>query len=118
MYNCKYKKCCCQQNYNSDIIETACSNCGIKADYYSANNDNDDCGCGFDEAPSVFPANPMFGQSYVPIQTMNQTFTPSVGLKMGTIFPELVNPYSPCQSLEENAFIEATNTIWEGCNKC
>ena len=30
MYNCKYKKCCCQQNYNNDIIETACNNCGIK----------------------------------------------------------------------------------------
>lgn len=118
MYNCRYKKCCCQKNYDEQIIETACSNCGIKPDYYIANPDNDTCDCGFEEAPSVFPQNPMFGQSYVPIQTMDKTFTPCVGLKMGTIFPELVSPYSPCQSIEENAFIKATNTIGEGCNKC
>ena len=37
---------------------------------------------------------------------MDKTFTPCVGLKMGTIFPELVSPYSPCQSVEENAFIK------------
>ena len=87
------------------------------ADYNAAKND-DTCGCGFEQARSVFPENPMFGQSYVPIQTMNKTFTPSVGLKMGTIFPELVNPYKPDQSVEEIAFIKAMNTIKEGCNKC
>ena len=38
-------------------------------------------------------------QSYVPWQTMGETFTPEVGLKMGTIFPELVSPYSPGESL-------------------
>ena len=118
MYNCKYRKCCCQQNYNNDIIENACNNCGVTADYYTANNDNDECDCGFDEAPSVFPANPMFGQSYVPIQTMNKTFTPAVGLKMGTIFPELVSPYAPGDSMKDIAYIEKTNTIGEGCNKC
>ena len=38
-------------------------------------------------------------QSYVPWQTLGETFTPEVGLKMGTIFPELVSPYSPGESL-------------------
>ena len=66
----------------------------------------------------MFPENPMLAQSYVPIQTLNKTFIPSVGLKMGTIFPELVSPYSPCQSLEEIAFIKAMNKTKEGCNKC
>ena len=69
--------------------------------------DNDSCDCGFDEEFNGFPTNPMYGQSYVPIQTMDRTFTPCVGLRMGTIFPELVSPYSPCQSIEENAFIKA-----------
>ena len=36
---------------------------------------------------------------------------------MGTIFPELVSPYMPCQSMRVNEFLEATNTVGEGCNK-
>ena len=80
--------------------------------------DDNACNCGFEQGESVFPQNPLLAQSYVPIQTMDKTFTPCVGLKMGTIFPELVSPYSPCQSVEENAFIKAMNTIGEGCNKC
>ena len=118
MYNRRYRNCCCQKNYNQNMIETACNECGVKAEYYTA-NDNDSCDCGFDEqGESVFPQNPVLAQSYVPIQTMDKTFTPCVGLKMGTIFPELVSPYSPCQSVEENAFIKAMNTVGKGCNEC
>jgi hypothetical protein len=102
-------------NSNEDIMEDRCQNT-----YCQCNNDyNDDCGCGFDdEYNDVFPTNPMLGQSYVPMQYMNKTFKPSVGLKMGTIFPELVSPYMPGQSMEEIAYISATNKIGEGCNKC
>ena len=78
----------------------------------------DCCECGFEEEESVFPENPMLGQSYVPIQYMDKTFKPCVGLKMGTIFPELVSPYTPCQSMREIEYITATNTVKEGCNKC
>ncbi len=118
MYNCRYRNCCCQKNYNKKIIETACNECGVTADYYTEHN-NDACNCGFDtQSESVFPENPMLAQSYVPIQFLDKTFTPCVGLKMGTIFPELVSPYSPCQSIEEMAFIKAMNTVKEGCNKC
>ena len=56
----------------------------------------------------VFPNNYMYGQSYVPIQYMNKTFKPDVGLQLGTIFPELVSPYSPGQSMEEIAFLGGT----------
>ena len=48
----------------------------------------------------------------------DKTFKPEVGLKMGTIFPELVSPYSPCQDMREMEYIAATNKIKEGCNKC
>ena len=65
----------------------------------------------------VFPDNPMLAQSYVPIQFMNETFKPCVGLKHGTIFPELVSPYKPCDSMRQIDFIEKTNSIGEGCNK-
>ena len=118
MYNRRYRKCCCQKNYDSNIIENACNDCGVTADYYTSKKD-DSCDCGFDEASeNVFPANPMFAQSYVPIQTMDRTFIPCVGLKMGTIYPELVSPYVPGQSMAENEYLNARNTIGEGCNQC
>lgn len=130
MYNRRYKKCCCQKNYNEKVIEDICDNVGTKVEYKSechdkcscmdnnnCNKNRYNCECGFEQEDSVFPENPMFGQSYVPIQKMNKTFTPCVGLKMGTIFPELVSPYFPCQSIEENAFIKAKNEIGEGCNR-
>lgn len=85
---------------------------------HQCNNMGNMCKCGFDDSEdlSVFPSNYMFGQSYVPIQYMNKTFTPEVGLEMGTIFPELVSPYRPCQSVEEIEYIKSTNTIGKGCN--
>ena len=123
----RYKKCYCMNNSysddscnsNSDMIEEQCSNVGNNV--YSTCNQNeyvDCCECGFDEEYSVFPENPMLAQSYVPIQYMDKTFKPCVGLKMGTIFPELVSPYMPGQSMREIDYIAATNTIKEGCNKC
>lgn len=128
MYNRRYKKCCCQKNYNDKVIEDICNNVGTKAEYKCECVNNcgyvntckckkEDCECGFETESSPFPENPIFGQSYVPIQKLDKTFTPCVGLKMGTIFPELVSPYFPCQSIEENAFIRAKNEIGEGCNK-
>ena len=52
---------------------------------------------------NVFPTNYLYGHAYTPIQYMNRTFTPEVGLKNGTIFPELVSSYNPGQSMD---FIE------------
>ena len=78
---------------------------------------NDASECGFDEEENNFPTNPMYAQSYVPWHTMDKTFTPCVGLKMGTIFPELVSPYMPGQSMAEIEYIRRTNKIGEGCNK-
>ncbi len=113
------RKCYCMNNsYNddscemqNDIMENQCDNVVSYEDAY------DSCQCGFEE-DSIFPENPMLAQSYVPIQYMDRTFKPSVGLKMGTIFPELVSPYVPCQSMEEIEYIRTTNQIGKGCNKC
>ena len=78
---------------------------------------NNNCSCGFDmNSNSVFPDNPMYGQSYVPIQQMGRVFNPETGLKMGTIYPELVSPYSPCQSIRTIEFLKNSNEIGEGCN--
>ena len=128
MFN-RYNRCCCQNKYNPEIIESLCNNVGTTADYAQdpgnicscrRNNmvNTNSCSCGFDEEPvsNMFPSNPMLGQSYVPLQEMNRTFTPCCGLKMGTIFPELVSLYMPNQSMAENDYLRRTNEIGEGCN--
>ena len=115
-----YRKCYCMNNtYNNNsceeqnnIMETSCNN------VVSYEDDMDSCSCGFDEEYNIFPENPMLGQSYVPFQYMDKTFKPCVGLKMGTIFPELVSPYMPCQSMEEINYIRENNEIGKGCNQC
>ena len=115
------RKCYCMNNNYSnnsscemqnEIMETKCNN------VVSYEENSNSCDCGFDEEQSVFPENPMLAQSYVTMQYMDRTFNPCVGLKMGTIFPELVSPYSPGQSMEEINYIAMTNTIGKGCNKC
>ena len=116
---CRRNYCCLMNNMdnnNSCDYETICNNV--------SNNsccNNEDCGCGYDDDDNnscgdIFPENPMYAQSYVPIQCMDKTFKPSVGLQKGTIFPELVDPYCPGQSMEFINFIKETNTIGEGCN--
>lgn len=112
-----YRNCNCHchwinDNCKNDTYETKCMN--IPSQY---NNYQDNCMCGFDEEENLFPENLIFGQSYVPWQRMNKTFIPKVGLEMGTIFPELVSPYCPGQSMEEIRYIEETNKIGKGCNK-
>lgn len=99
-------------NNNQDLIDDTCNYIQNTMALHENN-----CECGFDEEDNLFPTNPMFAQSYVPWQTMDKTFTPCVGLKMGTIFPELVSPYMPGQSMEEIEFIRNANTIGKGCNK-
>ena len=118
MYRRRRRRCCCMNNHednNKNQYEEICDN----VQKCSCNNEyNNDCGCGFDEEEEdVFPSNPMYGQSYVPIQTMDKTFVPSVGLRKGTIFPELVSGYYPNQSIDEINYIASTNEIGEGCNR-
>ena len=115
-----YKKCYCMNNnyknnsceLQKDMIEEKCSNVSSYEDNVNS------CECGFDEEYGVFPENPSLAQSYVPFQYMDRTFKPNIGLKMGTIFPELVSPYVPCQDMEEQRWIESTNEIGKECNKC
>ena len=119
MYN-RFRR-CGNQYCNNPALEYVCDD----IDNENTNNccntnccemNKYNCGCGFDEAEQVFPINPMLAQSYVPVQRMNKTFTPCCGLKNGTIFPELVSPYEPCDSMEFINYLKARNKIGEGCN--
>ena len=114
---------CMYCNNNNQVLEDVCDDV---SNYNTASNNNCDmdccemnnydCGCGFDTEESVFPMNPMLAQSYVPIQTLDKTFTPCCGLKNGTIFPELVSPYEPCDSMRFIDYLKRRNSIGEGCN--
>lgn len=95
MYRCQNSNNSCYNKKTEKPIKN--NDCGNKYD--------DKCDCGFENDPTVFPENFMYGQSYVPIQYINEIFKPEVGLKMGTIFPELVSPYCPGQSMEEDAYL-------------
>jgi hypothetical protein len=124
-----YRGCCNKENDNSEadnqIVDNESSNdesidlrqsCNMMNNSNNYNNSNS-CACGFDmDSVSQFPSNPMYGQSYVPIQTMNKVFNPETGLKMGTIYPELVSPYSPCQSIRTIEFLKNSNDFREGIN--
>ena len=93
MVDCRFRSCQCSMGYNEN------------------------CSCGFDdEEINAFPDSPMLAQSYVPFQYMNETFKPCVGLDKGTIFPELVSPYKPCDSMRDIEYLRRTNMIGEGCN--
>ena len=119
MYS-RYNRHCMHCGNKSQVLEDVCddvqmtsNNCGCGC---SCDSDNCGCGCGFDEETNVFPSNPMLGQSYVPMQYMDKTFTPCCGLKNGTIFPELVSPYEPGQSMREIDYLRMRNEVGEGCN--
>ena len=119
MNNYRYKK-CCQLQDNMNIVELNEENTTDRASNCSNNIQTPEynCNCGFDEyRDSLFPENPMLGQSYVPIQTMKKIFNPETGLKMGTIFPELASEYYPCQGIRDINYLSQTNEIGEGCNK-
>ena len=111
--NCHWNKCCYNNDSNKDSLEDVCDN--VKDTKYE-NDMYNDCDCGFDEDVSPFTEYPMYGHAYVPVQKIDKTFKPCVGLKMGTIFPELVSPYYAYQSLREIEYLKCTNEIGEGCN--
>lgn len=102
--------CRCNMNNNGNMNNCNSNTVNINMPQFESN-----CECGFEDN-SPFPDNYMFGQSYVPLQRMTTTFKSEVGLRMGTIFPELVSPYEPGQSLEEDNFLRCSNDIKEGCN--
>lgn len=99
----------CGQMTSNNRCNCTCNNkiCNQNTSQNNKNNDDKNkCSCGFSES-DVFPQNYMYGQSYVPIQYIDTTFRPEIGLKMGTIFPELVSPYEPGQSMMENAYLRS-----------
>ena len=120
----RFNNCSCYNQYNNmkcednllDVLEDACDEIANMSVTDIDEDEDYECGCGYKNSMQVFPENPTLAQSYVPIQYLDKTFKLCVGLKMGTIFPELVSQYKPCQSIEEIEFIKATNKMGKGCS--
>ena len=81
--------CCCNRRVNR---------CGCN----SNNNIYESTTCSNNRS-SVFPENYLYGHAYTPNQTLENTYVPEIGLQNGSIFPELISPYTPGQSID---FIE------------
>lgn len=92
-------RCCCR-NSNSNCSNNQNNNCSSMYSTICQNN-----------TTSVFPENYLYGHAYTPVQTLNNTYNPEVGLQNGSIFPELVSPYSPGQSIDFIEFLRSG-----GCN--
>ena len=83
-------------NCNDNMYEQGCMTNQMQPDFDNGNS----CSCGY-ESSNVFPNTLLYASSYVPHQYMKKVYTPEMGLKMGTIFPELSNPYCP-RSISRN----------------
>jgi hypothetical protein len=106
----------CNEESLSEALEDVCDDYANMSAFDTDEDEENECGCGYESNMHMFPDNLTLAQSYVPMQYLDKTFKPCIGLKHGTIFPELVSPYKPCQSIEEIEFIKATNTMGKGCS--
>lgn len=88
-------RCCCR-NSNSNYSNNQNNNCSSMYSTICQNN-----------TTNVFPENYLYGHAYTPVQTLNNTYNPEVGLQNGSIFPELVSPYSPGQSIDFIEFLRS-----------
>jgi len=110
--------CGCSNPVDNNMISMPVAEQNMFGNNFSMNNMQmqNECACGFKDQCNGLPEYPVLAQAYVPIQQMERTFTPEVGLSMGTIFPELVRPYMPLQSIADKEYIESANVIGGGCN--
>lgn len=94
--SCNCRRNCSENSMNSGIFNNITeSNNG----FVSACNRCNSCNSCV-TPQQAFPDNYLYGYAYTPVQTINETFSPRVGLQNGTIFPELVSSYSPGQSMD------------------
>ncbi len=97
-------------NNNDDMYEQMCH-----MESSLENENNSPCNCGYNSS-NVFSNTLLYASSYVPHQYMNKVYTPETGLKMGTIFPELLSPYCPGQSQEIMNYLKDSRDYEGGCN--
>ena len=100
-YNCRCQnqpRCRCQRA-NTNSCSLCSRNVSQTCPYMNSNNSSN--------TSNPFPSNYLYGHAYTPNQRMNELFDPQTGLSCGSMYPELVSPYSPGDSM---AFIEYLKT--------
>ena len=60
---------------------------------YESKPENLNAGMVRPRKPDFMPKNPALAMAYVPMQPKGETYEPEVGLKSGTIFPDLNKPF-------------------------
>ena len=80
---------------------------------FNNNTTNSDDGFGMTTGYNNLPSNVRYGYAYVPVQTLRTVYSPNEGLAYGTMFPELVSPYYPNQSMNEIDYLRNYNE--RGC---
>ena len=92
------RRCNCKCNYQNKTRNSNLNTCNCKNTNYNIASCSS-C-INTNSSNNAFPENYLYGYAYTPNHCMNETFCPKEGLQHGTIFPELVSPYSPCQSID------------------
>ena len=96
--NCRHR---CNSNYNYQNYMMNSYN------MYSQNNSG--CSCmNSNNNSNPFPTNYLYGHAYTPNQELRDIFDPQTGLENGSMFPELVSPYYPGQSMEFIEYLKTT----------
>lgn len=105
MKNCN---CGCNRNYNRTCPNSRTNNYST-GNNFGTNTGNFSNSFNNSNNNNPFPTNYLYGHAYTPNQMMTNTFDPETGLMHGTIFPELVSPYSPGQSIDFIEYLKNTN---------
>ena len=82
-----------------------CNKCSHRENYNNMPKYTSSC----KKDSNVFPTNYLYGYAYTPNMQMQNTFTPEVGLQNGSIFPELVSPYKPGDSIDFINYLKNNN---------
>lgn len=102
--NCNCR-CSCNRNYNWNYKNSMMNS------YNMYQNNHSRCSCmnsNNNNNSNSFPNNYLYGHAYTPNQTLGNTFDPQTGLDHGSMFPELVSPYYPGQSMEFIEYLKST----------
>lgn len=101
MCNCN-RRCNCNSTQNLNVYSnSSCNMCSSKCSRKRCCTPRIyDTICSNSNSTPAFPDNYLYGHAYTPNQRLENVFLPEIGLNNGTIFPELVSPYSPGQSMD------------------
>ena len=106
MRRCNCRHCCNCNNWNNNTCSNYRMNnynsCKYNTNYSCSCNDNNN------NNSNPFPSNYLYGHAYTPNQSLRETFEPQTALENGSLFPELVSPYCPGQSMEFIEYLKTT----------